>query len=78
MYAMWLRVMRKKFVLPRTPATTQKNIRFPNDMITEVESVIKGTECSFSQFVIAATRLALDDLEEEEACQLARTEEVIL
>lgn len=56
----------RKFKVPIVPSTTQKSIRFPNDMIESVEEAIKGTGCNFSQFVIAATQAALDDLAESE------------
>lgn len=56
----------RKFKVPIVPSTTQKSIRFPNDIIEKVEQAIQGTGCSFSQFVIAATQAALDDLEEPE------------
>ena len=58
--------MRRKFQLPKVPGTTQKNIRFPNDIIEAVEEAICGTEVSFSAFVIEATRLALEDLKDPE------------
>lgn len=56
----------RKFKVPVVPSTTQKSIRFPNDMIEKVEGAIQGTGCNFSQFVIAAVQAALDDLEETE------------
>lgn len=55
----------KKFKLPAIPQTTQKSIRFPNEVIDQVEEAIQGTEVSFSAFVIEATRVALDNLREE-------------
>ena len=54
-----------KFKIPSVPSTTNKTIRFPNDVIEEVENSIQGKECNFSAFVIAAVRAALEDLEEE-------------
>ena len=51
-----------KFKIPTTPPTTNKTIRFPNDVIEGVENAIKGKDCNFSAFVIAAVRSALDDL----------------
>lgn len=57
--------MARKFKLPAVPRSTQKSIRFPNDMIEEVELAIRGTEVSFSAFVIEATRVALEDLKED-------------
>ena len=55
-----------KFKIPVIPSTTSKSIRFPNDVIEEVEEAIKGKECTFSAFVVAAVREALDSLKEEE------------
>ncbi|MBQ1393032.1 MAG: hypothetical protein IIY81_05750 [Lachnospiraceae bacterium] len=56
----------KKFKIPNVPPTTNKCIRFPNDIIEEVENVIVGTNCTFSAFVIEAVRVALENLKEEE------------
>ncbi len=53
--------------MPIVPATTQKSIRFPNDIIDEVELAIRGTGASFSAFVIEATRVALESLKEDAA-----------
>ena len=53
------------FKIPAIPPTTNKNIRFPNDVIEQVESAISGKECTFSAFVIAAVRDALEQLQEE-------------
>ena len=54
-----------KFKIPNVPPTTNKTIRFPNEVIEAVERAISGRNCTFSAFVVAATRAALDDLEEE-------------
>lgn len=54
-----------KFKIPATPPTSNKTIRFPNDVITEVEQAIAGKDCTFSAFVIAAVKAALEDLKEE-------------
>ena len=56
----------KKFKIPNIPPTTGKSIRFPNDMIDEVEYRIKGMDCTFSAFVVEAVRVALNSLREEE------------
>lgn len=53
------------FKIPSVPMTTQKTIRFPNDVIEEVEKVIEGRDCTFSAFVIEAVRVALDNIESE-------------
>lgn len=55
----------RKFKVPIIPSTTNKTIRFPNDIISRVEQEIKGSSCNFSQFVIEATRWALENLEEQ-------------
>ena len=53
-----------KFKIPSEPPTTNKTIRFPNNIIEDVEKAIQGKECTFSAFVIAAVRAALNDIEE--------------
>jgi len=53
------------FKIPSIPPTTNKTVRFPNDVIEAVEKAIQGKNCSFSAFVIAAVRQALADLSEE-------------
>lgn len=55
----------KKFKIPTTPPTTNKTIRFPNDVVEEVEKAIQGKDCKFSAFVIAVVKAALDDLKSE-------------
>lgn len=57
----------KKFKIPQIPQTTSKSIRFPNDVIDEAESVLVGTDCTFSAFVVEAVRVALENLKEESA-----------
>ena len=54
------------FKIPKIPPTTNKGIRFPNDLIEQVEEAIRGRDCTFSAFVVAAVRAALESLEEEE------------
>ena len=60
----------KTFHIPKIPSTTNKSIRFPNDIIEEVEKAIRGTDCTFSAFVIEATRVALENLKEQQESQL--------
>ena len=55
----------KKFKIPNTPPTTTKSIRFPNDVIAEVEAAIHGKDCTFTAFVVEAVRVALENLKEE-------------
>ena len=58
-------ILKGKFQIPKVPPTTNKTVRFPNDVIEDVEKAIRGTDCTFSAFVIAAVRSALEDLAEE-------------
>ncbi len=51
------------FKIPIIPSTTNKTIRFPNDVIEKVEEAIQGKECTFSAFVIAAVKSALEEIE---------------
>ena len=54
-----------KFKIPTMPPTVNKTVRFPNDVVEGVEQAIQGKDCTFSAFVIAAVRAALEDLQEE-------------
>ena len=56
----------KTFKIPNVPPTTNKSIRFPNDLIQSVEDAIRGKDCTFSAFVVEAVRVALENLKEEE------------
>ena len=56
----------RKFKIPKPESTTNKTIRFTTSVIDAVEEAIRGTECTFSAFVIEATRVALENLLEEE------------
>jgi len=56
----------KKFQIPAIPPTTNKCVRFPNDVIERVENAINGKQCTFSAFVVEAVRIALENLEEAE------------
>ncbi len=55
-----------KFKIPSVPPTTNKTIRFPNDVIEQVEKAIQGKDCTFSAFVIAAVRMALEEIDNED------------
>lgn len=57
----------KKFKIPKTPSSTNKSIRFPDDLIEQVEEAIRGQDCTFSAFVVEAVRVALENLREDEA-----------
>lgn len=59
-----------RFEIPSTPPTVNKTIRFPSDVLEEVKRAIQGKNCTFSAFVIAAVRTALEDIREGDAlCQ---------
>ena len=55
----------KKFEIPSIPPTTNKCIRFPNDIIENVEKAIEGKNCTFTAFVVEAVRVALDNLNDQ-------------
>lgn len=55
----------KNFNIPAVPPTTSKSIRFPNDVIDQVEAQIQGKDCTFTAFVVEAVRWALENLEEQ-------------
>ncbi len=56
----------KKFKIPSVPPTTSKCIRFPNDVIEQVETAIQGKNCTFSAFVVEAVRVALENLSDKD------------
>ena len=56
----------RKFKIPSVPPTTNKCIRFPNDVIEEVENAIVGKNCTFTAFEVEAVRVALENLKESE------------
>lgn len=55
----------KKFKIPTVPKSTTKSIRFPDNLIAEVNEAIQGTDCTFTAFVVEAVRVALDNLRED-------------
>lgn len=54
----------RTYQIPHLLPTTTKSIRFPNDIIEQVEKELQGQNCTFSAFVIEAVRFALNSLEE--------------
>ena len=54
------------FKIPSTPSSTNKSIRFPNDVIQDVEKLIVNKDCTFSAFVIAAVKAAIEDVKSQE------------
>mgnify|MGYP002315047080 FL=1 len=55
-----------KFEIPIKMPTTQHSIRFPNELIDEVEEAIRGKETTFTAFVVAATRYEIEKQKENE------------
>jgi hypothetical protein len=56
----------EKFKIPVVPSTSNKSIRFPNDVIAAVNKAIEGKECTFTAFIVEAVRVALRNLDEKE------------
>ncbi len=56
----------RKFKIPSIPPTTSKCVRFPNDIIEQVEEAIRGKDCTFSAFVVEAVRVALENISESD------------
>ncbi|MDE5973414.1 MAG: hypothetical protein K2G73_01945 [Eubacterium sp.] len=54
----------REFKIPSIPPTTNKTIRFPNDVIEGVEKVIQGKNCTFTAFVVETVKVALENLNE--------------
>mgnify|MGYP004507044907 FL=1 len=52
----------KEFKIPCTPSTVNKCIRFPSDVIEDVEKAISGKNCTFTAFVVEATRVAINSV----------------
>lgn len=54
-----------KFKIPIIPSSTQRSIRFPNNLIEDVEEAIRGKQTTFTAFIVAATQHAIDELKED-------------
>ena len=54
------------FQIPSVQPTTNKNIRFPNTLIAQVEELIRGKESTFSAFVVAAVRAAVEEVQNQQ------------
>ena len=52
-----------KFRIPKIPISVNKSVRFPVTMVDEVEEAIRGQDCTFSAFVVAAVRAAVEEVE---------------
>ncbi len=51
-----------KFKIPTVPTSTPKTVRFPDTIIERVENAIQNTDCTFSNFIVEATRNALEQI----------------
>ena len=56
----------RKFKIPKPPVSVTKSVRFPETLVAEVEDAIRGTDCTFSAFVVEATQFALENMQEDE------------
>lgn len=63
-----------RFKIPKMPSTVNKTIRFPQSVVDQVEEALQGADCNFSQFVIEAVRVALENLEEDRMAEQARAQ----
>ena len=55
----------KKFKIPSIPQTTNKCIRFPTDIIEDVEKAIEGKNCTFTAIVVESVKITLENLKED-------------
>lgn len=62
------------FRIPSIPPTTNKTVRFPNDLVAQVEQLIQSKDCTFSAFVIAAVRAAVEEVAATEGTSSAPCE----
>lgn len=54
----------REFKIPiKSKQTTNKTIRFPEDLIEEIEKALVCKNCTFTAFVIAAVRFALENID---------------
>ena len=54
------------FQIPEPTTSSNKSIRFPDEIVAQVEQAIQGKGYTFSAFVVAAVRSALESLAAEE------------
>lgn len=66
-----------RFKIPKMPSTVNKTIRFPQAIVDQVELELQGTNCNFSQFVIEATRVALENLREDREAEQNREKDEV-
>ncbi|HJB27149.1 MAG TPA: hypothetical protein H9662_11165 [Firmicutes bacterium] len=53
------------FKIPHASRTVNKSIRFPMEMVHQIEQLLIHADCSFSAFVVEATRAALEQVSEQ-------------
>ena len=53
------------FQIPEPTTSSNKSIRFPDELVAQMEQAIQGTDCTFSAFVVVAVRSALESLSEK-------------
>lgn len=54
----------REFKIPmKSKQTTNKTIRFPENLIAEINRVTENKNCTFTAFVIAAVRFALENID---------------
>lgn len=58
--------------------TENKTIRFPISLIDKIESILAGTELTFSSFVIQACKFAIENIErkKKKKQKLKKTENI--
>lgn len=57
----------KKFKIPMVyQPSINKTIRFPIDVVDEIEKAIVCKNCTFTAFVIASVRFSLENLKDNE------------
>ncbi|SFN88660.1 hypothetical protein SAMN04487831_104221 [Pseudobutyrivibrio sp. UC1225] len=47
--------------------TGNKTVRFPQDLLKEIEEAIEGKDVTFSAFVVQACQYALENLEDKDS-----------
>lgn len=52
-------------IRPNKKESENKTIRFPLELIDQINQAIEGNDVSFSSFVIQACQYALDNMEKE-------------
>lgn len=52
-------------IRPNRKESENKTIRFPLELINQINQAIEGNDISFSNFVVQACQYALDNMEKE-------------